>query len=67
MLKNTSLLRVVPESEKILVDQVPEEVHPPIRDGLASVILLRILTFPATQASPGAYNPSLLFTNAFII
>jgi hypothetical protein len=68
MLKHTSLLRVVNESEKVLVDKLWRKSSTNgVGAKLTSAILLRNLTFSATQASPGAYNPSLLFTNAFTI
>ena len=55
------------EGEKTSVDQVSKEVHPPVVlvPSLTSVVFLWKLTFSATQASPGAYHPSLVFTNLY--
>jgi hypothetical protein len=59
MFKHASLLRVVHESEKDRVDQASVKVHPPmvLVSSLTSMNLLRILTFSATKASPGACKP----------
>ena len=47
------LLRVVNESENVVVNQVVEEVNPLLRSGLISVEHLRNLTFPSIKANPG--------------
>jgi hypothetical protein len=57
------------ENEKVRVGQASEKVHPYVvlMPSLTLWSLSMELTFSATQASPGACNPSLLFMNAFII
>jgi len=49
------------------VDQVSEEIRPPVVlvPSLTSVVRLWKLTFSATQATPRAHNPSLVFTNLY--
>jgi hypothetical protein len=66
MLKHTSLLRVVNESEKVLVDKLWRKSSTNgVGAKLTSAILLRNLTFSTTQASPGAYNPFLVVYKCF--
>jgi hypothetical protein len=67
MLSIHRYLRVVNENEKVHDGQASEKIHPPmvLVPSLTSAILLQILTFSAMQASPGAYNPSLVFTSLY--
>ena len=66
MLSMHHYLHVVNESEKVRVDQASEEDHQSVEDGFDFCGSSMDSDFSPTQASPGAYNPSLLFTNAII-
>ena len=63
MLSKHHYLRVVNESEKVVLIKLRRRF---IKDGIDLGDPSVTLTFLATQASPGAYNLSLLYTNAFI-
>ena len=53
MLNMALLLRVVNEGEHVVVNQVVEEVNPPVEVGSDTCGRHRNLTFPSTKASPG--------------
>jgi len=53
------------ESEKAHVYQVSEKVHPPVVPCVTNWIFPWDLTFSATQASLGAYHPSITLANLY--
>ena len=66
MLSMHHYLRVVNESEKVRVDQVPEREHPPVEVGFDICGSLEEPNIFTNQGKPWSIQPFLVFTNTFI-